>query len=142
MSRAHLSALDADSARIESPRGTVVFSEPAPGVLVVRIVGHVTIEAANAAISLRRKALRATPAIHLFDHAWDATGYDSEVRLTLTAWAKENADRIESHHLLLRSKILAMGVSVANIALRNRLTVHTSEESFATVLRDTCRSRR
>ncbi|APR79110.1 Hypothetical protein A7982_04457 [Minicystis rosea] len=142
MLRDRLPAADPGSSRVEDARGTAIFSEPAPGVLLVRIVGHVTLDAANAAIALRRKALRTTPILHLFDDAWEAIGYDSDVRLRLTTWAKENSDRIGSHHLLIRSKILAMGVSVANMALKNRITAHTAEESFAAALRDACRTRR
>jgi hypothetical protein len=124
--------------RVEQPRGSAVFYEPAPGVLLLRVQGHIPMEAAAAAIQLRDKSLRARANIHLFDDAWEATSYDSAARLALTEWAKQNASRIGSHHLLLRSKILAMGVSVANLALRQQIAVHTAPEAFAKALDLAC----
>lgn len=60
-------------------------------------------------------------------HDWlDMTGYDSSSRIDLTAWVLKN--RANSRLSIgMRSKLVAMGVSVANLALGNMI------ETFSTI---------
>lgn len=115
---------------LTTSRGSVYLSEPGPGVFLVRCTGHITAEVANAMLAYRRKATLAGRPMHIFDDTWEATGYDSEVRFILTNWGKAHSHLVKSHQLLLRSKLIAMAVAVANIPLRSRIVPMASREEF------------
>jgi hypothetical protein len=80
-------------------------------------VGH--IEAAVAPVCIQRwdAALRAAPSVVMFMDYWDATGYDSAWRVDCTEWGKKNPGRVSQAHVVSRSKLLNMAVSVAGLAL-------------------------
>ena len=65
-------------------------------------------------------------------HDWsEMTGYDSGVRVKVTAWGMKVITRFDAIHVFSRSSVVRMGVSVANIALGGSVSVHSSAEAFA-----------
>ncbi|HEY6878635.1 MAG TPA: hypothetical protein VI299_11485 [Polyangiales bacterium] len=69
-------------------------------------------------------------------HDWlDMTGYDSRCRARLTSWSIANLDHYDAAHFGVRSKIVAMGVQVANMALRGFICAHTSRPKLEAELR-------
>ncbi len=70
----------------------------------------------------------------VFDDWERATRYDPETRSRLTAWTKANRGAIEETVILVRSKLFAMGVNVANLAVGGRLKVLTSRSEFERIL--------
>jgi hypothetical protein len=70
----------------------------------------------------------------VFVDAEDTTGYESEVRIEATEHMRRIRPRLLSVQLLVRSKIVAMGVSVANLALGGFMTVHTRRAAFDAAL--------
>jgi hypothetical protein len=77
--------------------------------------------------------------IYIFHDWMEMTGYDSQTRYRLTKWSAEYRASYEEVHLAVRSRIVAMGVQVANIALGGFMRVHTGiaglELELARVLR-------
>jgi hypothetical protein len=67
----------------------------------------------------------------IFNDWWDLTGYDTDARLKLTDWIFWIRGKIVGSHILVRSKIVSMGVSIANLALGGMLTVYTDRGEFA-----------
>jgi len=67
----------------------------------------------------------------LFIDASEMTGYDSDTRLKLTDWTFWIRDKISGCHILVRSKIVSMGVSIANLALGGLLKVSTDRGEFS-----------
>jgi len=67
----------------------------------------------------------------IFNDWWDMSGYDAEARNKLTEWTLRIRHNIASDHILVRSKIVSMGVSLANVALGGLLTVYTDRTEFA-----------
>jgi hypothetical protein len=68
-----------------------------------------------------------------FHHSFGMTGYDSECRIELTNWVMSH--RAQSRLFIgLRSKIVAMGVSVANLALGNVIQTHASPATLESAL--------
>ena len=59
--------------------------------------------------------------------------YESSCRVELTAWVLGHRDRT-SLHIGLRSRLVAMGVSVANLALGSLIQVHNDMRSLAAAL--------
>jgi len=66
----------------------------------------------------------------IFNDWWELTGYDSDARLKLTDWIFWVRGKIVGSHVLVRSKIVSMGVSIANLALGGMLTVYTDRQEF------------
>lgn len=64
-------------------------------------------------------------------HDWlRMTGYAPGCRARLTTWSVANLSCYASVHMALQSKIVAMGVSVANLALGGIITTHSDLESL------------
>jgi len=59
-------------------------------------------------------------------HDWrELTGYDSKTRVRLTAWSVAHRHVYQEVHLAVRSRIIAMGVQVANVAVGGIMRSHT-----------------
>lgn len=64
-------------------------------------------------------------------HDWvDVEGYSSDVRRIVTRWGREAIGDFEQVHVHLRSKVLAMGVSLASSVLGFDIRIHRERESF------------
>lgn len=65
-------------------------------------------------------------------------GYAPGCRQRLTSWSLANLPAFASVHMALQSKIVAMGVALANLALGGIITMHTDlaslEDKLSTVL--------
>jgi hypothetical protein len=61
--------------------------------------------------------LRTAPNVNLLVDYWEATGYETAFRTDSVAWAKNNPGKITEVHVISRSKILNMVVSVASLAV-------------------------
>lgn len=100
------------------PRGTVKIRWLAPEVMLTTLSGHC--DEALAAVHIREAAgayRKGARLQHFFDV--DAlAGYDSAARVALTGFAIEHRAQVRSAVFLVRSKIVAMGVSTAALAAR------------------------
>jgi hypothetical protein len=69
------------------------------------------------------------------------TGYDSEYRRAITRWGSRTEPSVEQVRFLLRSRIVAMGVTVSNLSARGifKATAKRSEfeEALETAVRRT-----
>jgi hypothetical protein len=63
-------------------------------------------------------------------------GYDTDVRVRFTEWAKRNQDRIGLGQVLLKSKIVAMAVSVVALATGRASIVQNKRNVFEKALAD------
>lgn len=113
-------------AELVTERGAVRLWTLSPTVYVTRATGHM--EAAHAEVFVRYGEERLVAArgqkLHVF-HDWlGMTGYDSVCRQRLTSWSLAHLDTYDEVHLAVRSKIVAMGVGIANIVLKSIIRVH------------------
>jgi hypothetical protein len=79
----------------------------------------------------------ATPArkLAVFFDVWGMRTYDAAFRAALTSWVADHRDAIAEFHVGLDSKIVAMGVAVANLALGGLVQAHTDRAVFSELLR-------
>ena len=119
---------------LTAPSGSVDCTEPAPGVLVVVARGHLAASLIPRVLAWRDQAVLRVGAVDIFDDGAELESYDSEARVLLTGWGKKNRDHVREHHILLRSRIVAMGVSVANLALGGHIQAHTSRPAYDAAL--------
>ncbi|MCA9532567.1 MAG: hypothetical protein KC593_02775 [Myxococcales bacterium] len=115
---------------------------PAPGVLITEVVGYLAHEFALALIT-HLDAIRASGQRALQFHDWFAvTGYDIRAQRDLTAWHAKHRVDVEGLEIGVRSAMLRMGVTVANVPLRGLIKLHEDELAFSSAARNGILSRR
>lgn len=104
------------------------------GVLLTRYVGRLTLASADALIGVLDRIARDAQ-FESFNDAIELTGYDSEFRVRLTDWVGANKTSVPHLHVLLKSRIVAMAVSVAGLAIGSqRITSYSDPKAFAIAL--------
>ncbi len=109
---------------------------PMETVVVSRIAGRGTEVVAKTMIEEFDKLFADDPALSLFTDMSEMSDYSTKARALLTAWMKKNMPRARTVHIHVRSKLVAMGVSVANLALRSGMKMHSNSASFEEAVRD------
>jgi len=125
---------------IELTHVTLYLAAPAPSVLATRAKGMGSLEMVEQIIHFGDGLLRSSPAIQIFHDFSEVTGYRSEARRRLVAWGVDKATCIEATHVLFRSKLVAMGVSMATALLRNQVIGYPNRLEFEAARRDAVRS--
>ncbi|CAN5487273.1 hypothetical protein BH09MYX1_BH09MYX1_25250 [soil metagenome] len=91
---------------------------PAPGVILQRVSGKADVDVARAIMKELQRALDEFGELAIFDDFTGLLAYTSNARFELTEWSKSKRPQIRATHILVASKLIAMGVSVASIAVR------------------------
>jgi hypothetical protein len=101
-------------------RGDVTVANPARGALYGRCAGHGCMAAAQILMDAHDAIERETQPVDVFMDWAEVTGYDAEVRRRYVDWARGKKERglVGTVHTLTGSRLVAMGVSVASIVLR------------------------
>ncbi len=85
-------------------------------------------------IEFGNELLQSVPSIQIFHDFSGVTGYQSEARRVLVDWGVQNKTGIAATHVLFRSKIVSMGVSLATRLLQGQLTGYSKPSQFAAAL--------
>jgi hypothetical protein len=106
-----------------------LFWRPAPCLLITRVRGHATLA------GLRFYTERAVHEMRhgrltVFHDWYELTGYDPEARDELRRWGKVHNDDFIGVHYLVRSKVIAMLISVAALTLGRDLIATTERDAF------------
>lgn len=103
---------------IEHARGRVELTSRGDVVMTIAS-GHIVVGDARALTQFVEAVRRKHTSVRIF-HDWEAvTGYDSEARVHLTRWTlSAPREALAECHVLVRSRLVAMGVSTAALALR------------------------
>jgi hypothetical protein len=117
-----------------SPAGEHRIWVPARGIVATCFVGRGTIELARGIKRDMMPILEAESPAAVYADWQGMTGYESEARIELTAWMKSVRPHMRSFSVLVRSRVVAMGVSVANLALGGGLRSFTSTTAFRRAL--------
>lgn len=102
--------------------------------MLLRITGHLDQPMGTFILDAVNRFAAANKRINIFCDWAETTGYASDVRSAFTQWVASNRSKV-TFHLLVGSKIVAMGVSVANLALGGILVVYTNRASFDAAFR-------
>jgi hypothetical protein len=78
----------------------------------------------------------------VFFDAGRLVNYDSDLRTRLTSHFAKHRSQIASLHIFVRSRLVAMGVSVAKLVLGQLITVHTELPRFCEALDEVARRTR
>jgi hypothetical protein len=124
------------AARLKSPRGDVVMWAPTQSVLVSVVRGHGDEPLAELIIKEQERLLSGRrDAVSFFD-ALDFHGYDPVFRTSMAAFARRarSAGQLRSIQALTRSKLVAMGIAVVNLAIGQLIHVMAEPKAFEDAL--------
>ncbi len=99
------------------PEGTSFFTLRDASVVEGRVVGHGSVELGRTIRQELATFIDQCGPISLFTDWSQGTGYDSRTRNELTAWTLTHRHHLRAIHVLVHSKIVAMGLGVANLAI-------------------------
>lgn len=113
-------------------RGSLGLWRPFPSLLITALRDHGDAEF----VAPMMAAYESLPqgSIHLFIDAEHVTSYDSSFRTELTARVAGDRQRIASFHILVKSRLVSMGVSVANLALGGIISTTADRRQFTVKL--------
>ena len=122
---------------MSEPRGSYEIYFPAPNISVARARGHLSLALAQLAPEAFEAHGPQSELIASFND-WEAmTTYDSEARRLLTIWTLSNARKLRSVEFLVNSRVVAMGIAAANLAMkaiRLPLVSYTKRSEFESSL--------
>jgi hypothetical protein len=107
---------DSQSECWRASRGTLRLSWTESGCMLV-VLGVHGDRALAPLMTRRADAIIAQTKLTLFFDFWEMPTYDSEMRMLWTQWLLSHRSHLNGLHVLARSKLVSMGVSVANLAL-------------------------
>lgn len=133
---ARLVKSDSQSQLWRTDKGTLSLAWTEGGALHIVVEGHG--DRRFAPIATRRKdAIVSRTEVRLFYDFWRMPTYDSELRTDWTSWLVRHRARVVEIHVVARSKLVAMGVSVANLALGGIIKTYPAKEGpFAKAMRE------
>lgn len=118
-------------------RGSVTTWVLAPGVLVSRGQGHLDTELAGHIVESGDAVIARYGTLVAF-HDWQKIEtYDSNARARLTSWDYRIRQDVERVHILVASKLVKMGVSVASLVLVGMIVAYDDRSRFEVALRET-----
>ena len=97
--------------------------------LVTRVIGHANVDLLRFYITQAEREMRGGP-LRVF-HDWSGlTGYDPAARDELKRWGKQHNRDFLGVHYLVRSKVVAMLISVAALSMGRDLDATTDRAAF------------
>jgi hypothetical protein len=116
------------------PKGGLDVSFPSPTVVLCRYHGRVDETLVPKARAAVHRAAAVRP-IDLFIDAEELGAYTPDFRVQVTRWLREGKGKqIGSAHMLFRSPIVALGVSMLTNALGDFLKPHNQRAAFLEAL--------
>jgi hypothetical protein len=116
-------------------RWSLRLENPAPSVVHTRGAGHADLACVKEFWDFFEKVAATQSPVENF-HDWaDIEGYDPEVRQRYMQWSRAHRAEIRAAHILVRSRLVVMGVTVANLAL-GYLTAYHDRARFERALAD------
>ncbi len=108
--------------------GTMRLDWTRQGAMRIIVEGHGHAEYAPPVLRRFETILRTTPRITILADFWEMPGYDSGLRVELSAWGAKHRSSFDLH-VISRSKLVTMGVAVASLAMGG-ISSHTQRSSF------------
>lgn len=121
---------------LESGRGSLQLTLYAPCVLLAVVRGHYGKDLLPRYMRALAEVAASGRAVGF--HDWEnMTSYDSECRRRMTEWTIHNRTRVESAHILVKHRLVAMGVATGSMLVgRNLVSTYTNRSKFEAAYRD------
>jgi hypothetical protein len=118
---------------LANDRGSIAVWMRAP-ILLAQMIGHGDGRFADPIIGAFDEALPRKLPVQIFFEMGGMPNYDSALRTRLTSHFASHRTQIASLHVFTRSRLVAMGVAVANLALGGVIISHESLVAFQAAL--------
>lgn len=130
-SQAVTKTLLADGTEVwKSADGEVRASVPAPGVVLIAVIGPSTQATAPLMTSLVEREIALGRRVSWFGDYERMTTYDPDVRSALVDFTRRNREHFDVVGIFVQSRIVALAVTVANTMVGGFLETYTSREAF------------
>ncbi|HET6346474.1 MAG TPA: hypothetical protein VFH51_16190 [Myxococcota bacterium] len=107
---------------------------PAPNIVCSRVEGHLDLGMYPSILKRCQEVVDSGRRLISF-HDWqDMSGYDTGARTEMTLWCLAHAKSLDDAHLLVKHQVVALGVSIAAVLVRN-LKTYTERAAFQEALR-------
>ncbi len=113
-----------------TPGGTFELRQPSESLALTKVAGHIDEELGRIIAEAHFAMLTKTAGVHTFHDWFEASGYDSGARKTLTNMVLQLRPKLGSVHILVSSRILSMGISVANVVLGGFIRSYSERQKF------------
>jgi hypothetical protein len=113
-----------------SDRGSLVIRYPARHVLVFKYEGHIGEAVVPFVATAVDRVLASGITPDIFVDLEHMSGYDSAYRIAITKWGSRVRKQLGQFMLLTRSRLVAMGVAVSNLAVGGSLSATTKRTEF------------
>jgi hypothetical protein len=115
-------------------RGVLHLERPTAGIVTTRVEGFAAVELGVRIMAWVNAALDDDETPTVF-HDWElATGYEPALRPRFTAWYLRVRSRVAGVHVLTKSKLVAMGVSLVSLATGNDIVGYRERPPFTKAL--------
>lgn len=111
-------------------RGELRIWLAAPTVMVFRYKGHSDAGYVDFLERIFHETFGARRRVHVFVDCEEQTGYDAAFRDRIVEWAKRIHPQTQTYCLLVRSRLVAFGISVANLLVGGHTTIVASRSAF------------
>ncbi len=109
----------------KGPKGVMRLDWTRKGAVRCIIDGHGHAEFAAPTVRRYEEMVRAGVKVTAVANFWDMTSYDSPFRQALQEWGSKHRKDMEALVVASTSKLVSMGVSVANLAMGVPMRAHT-----------------
>src|SRR5262249_28413233 len=109
--------------------GVLELRSPAPGVMHAKFSGDVPEDLAPPYITFLQPILTQAPRAVVFFDASGMVNYETNFRLRCTQAHRTAGERVEALHVLVESKLVALGFQAVSVIIRNMIA-HSSRASF------------
>lgn len=117
-----------------SDTGELRVRRLAPHVVLYIEKGFLTADFAPHITAVMDEAVASGIKPHLFVDCEQLDGYEPAVRTDATNWLSRNKHLVTAQHMLVRSRLTQMGVTVAGMVLGGLLVGHRSRATFEAAL--------
>ena len=120
----------------ERPEAGVYVTRESADLLCVQLRGSLPAAAGLPLEAVLRAEFDKSQGLHAFWDLGKLSKYHSEVRICATRLLLAQRHKVLSLHTFTRSKLVSMGVAVANLALGGIVQIHPDKESYEAALRE------
>jgi hypothetical protein len=125
----------------ESARGRLTITYPARSVMLFTYGGHLTADVVPFVDASVHRTLKAGIRPHFFVDLERVGGYDSEYRHAIVRWGRRVETDVEGWFFLVRSRIVAMGVTLSTLRLGAPVKATAKRSEFEAAMQRVLRRR-
>lgn len=114
----------------KTSRGVARVARPVEGVILVTVTGHSSMDFYPLYTGEAEKLLSRGRSLDWFADYAEMTSYDSDIRLALSEFTNKYKAQLTTVGVLVKSRIVSMGVTVASLATGGKVSSFSDRAKF------------